>query len=71
MYFRKCGFTEWFNSLNRALKDLSVNNMETDLIGEIESERYIMKLLKYSKRCSSKEGVIGMERREVIFEKYT
>lgn len=30
-----------------------------------------MKLLKYSKRCSSKEGVIGMERIEVSFEKYT
>lgn len=26
MYFGKCGFTEWFNSLNRALKDLSVNS---------------------------------------------
>lgn len=44
--------------------------MEIDLGGEVESERYIMKLLTYSKRCSSKEGVIGMERREVIFENY-
>lgn len=64
IYFGKRGL----NSFKRVLKDLSVSSMKTALCSKVESERHIMKLLKYSKTCSS-QGVTGMKRREVIFEK--